>query len=302
MSEAGARESRLLGASLAVAVVVAIVTVSFGLVVGSQSILFDGIYTIVEAAMTSLSLVAARLIAKGADQRFQYGYWHLEPLIALISSLLLTFACLYGFLEGLNGIFTGGRPVDFDSAAIFYGVVTVFSAGFYLYLRRSGRRLGSQLLDLDARSWLVASILGTALGLGFLAGGLLAGTRWAWMVPYLDSAILTLVSVVLIPLPLRTILQVGREIMQIAPEDLDEQVRSVAREVAARHGFRRFNTHVRRSGRQRFVEIGLVAASQDAATTFRTLDRIRSEIAAALGGANPGCWLTVDFTAEDEWI
>lgn len=302
MSQGNRREQWLLRLSMLLALACALVTIGFGLLVGSSSILFDGVYTVVEAAMTGLSLITARLIAKGDDQTFQYGYWHLEPLVALINSLILAFACIYGFLDGLNGLLSGGRLMDFGHAILFYVVASSLYVSLYLYLRRSGRKLGSQLLDLDARSWLIGAILGAALTTGFVLGAMLAGTRTAWLAPYVDPAILTIVSLCLLPLPVRTIIKVTREILQIAPEDLDDHVHRIAQEIAARQGFRRFNTHVRRAGRQRFVEVGFAAAAGDAMISYRAMDRIRAEIAEALGGTRPGCWLTVDFTAEDRWI
>jgi len=36
--------------------------------------------------------------------------------------------------------------------------------------------------------------------------------------------------------------------------------------------------------------------------SFEQLDTIRREIALAMGGLNPGYWLTVDFTADERWI
>ena len=67
-------------------------------------------------------------------------------------------------------------------------------------------------------------------------------------------------------------------------------------------GFVDYDSHVVKSGRQQFIEIGLVAPSGDTETNFERLDAIRAEIAAAMGAASPGYWLTVDFTADKRWI
>lgn len=302
MSDAGPTEQGLLRLSLILALFFAAVTVAFGLYSGSKSILFDGAYTIVEAGMTGVSLVTARLIARGDDQSFQYGYWHLEPLVSLLNSLIVAFACIYGLLDGLNGLRTGGRAMDFGEAVIFYAIAGSLYLAIYLYLRRSGRRLGSQLLDLDARGWMIGAILAAALGFGFLLGGAISATSAARLAPYVDPAILILVSLCLLPLPIRSIVTVGREILQIAPGDLDDHVHQLAERIAAEYRFRRFDTHVRRAGRQRFVEIGFVAPSAKEQITYRDLDLIRMRITEALGGTNPGCWLTVNFTAEERWI
>ena len=75
MSPTIVREQQLLRLSLGMALVFAALTIAFALLVGAQSILFDGVYTIVEAAMTGVSLATARLIAKGDDQVFQLQHW-----------------------------------------------------------------------------------------------------------------------------------------------------------------------------------------------------------------------------------
>jgi len=59
---------------------------------------------------------------------------------------------------------------------------------------------------------------------------------------------------------------------------------------------------VARVGRQQFIEIGLVAPSGALTKSFEELDQIRDEISVAMGGKGPGCWLTVDFTADRRWI
>ena len=79
-------------------------------------------------------------------------------------------------------------------------------------------------------------------------------------------------------------------------------VRGLAAEVAARYGFSSYSSHVVRSGRQQFIEIGFVAPSGQTTMSFEQLDAIRREIALAMGGLNPGYWLTVDFTADERWI
>lgn len=302
LTQAAHKEQWLLKLSFAFTLTLSVTTIAFGLLIHSKSVLFDGFYSFIEAGMTAISLLIARLIARGDDDRFQFGYWHLEPLLALVHSLVLAFACTYAAIDGLNGILTGGRLLEFDTAVLFYLFAATAALLIFLFLRKSGRHLGSQLLNLDARSWLISAILSATLCLGFVLGGALSGTAGARFAPYVDPAALMLVSLALLPLPLRTIWKVAHEILMIAPDDLDTKVYDLAEDIAGRYGFRKFNSHVMRSGRQHFIEIGFVAASGEITMSFAELDRIRLEIAEAMGGISPGYWLTVDFTADDRWV
>src|SRR5690349_7889327 len=102
--QTSSKEQRLLATSMATTIVFAVASIGFGLWLGSKSVTFDGFYDLIDAAMTGIALLTVRLIARGEDRRFQYGYWHLEPMLALLNGLVLSFACVYAFLDGLNGL------------------------------------------------------------------------------------------------------------------------------------------------------------------------------------------------------
>lgn len=297
-----AKEQRLLLTSMTVTIVLAVTSIGFGLWISSKSVMFDGFYDLIDAAMTGVALLTVRLISRGDDDRFQYGYWHLEPMLALLNGLILAFACIYAFIDGLNGLIVGGRELQFGVGAIYAGVSSVINFIFFAYIRRSARHLGSQMLDVDARSWFMGGVLSAGLCFSFVVGGLLTQTGAARFAPYADPLILLIIALCLFPFPLMTIWKAGRDILMITPSDLDEKISQLAKEVAERHGFVDYDSHVVKSGRQQFIEIGLVAPSGDTETNFDRLDAIRAEIAAAMGGASPGYWLTVDFTADKRWI
>ncbi|PZO77308.1 MAG: cation diffusion facilitator family transporter, partial [Sphingomonas hengshuiensis] len=231
------RERRVLTLSLAATLLSAGGSVVAGLWIGSKSILFDGVYEIVDAGMTALAIVTAGLIARGEDRRFQYGYWHLEPMLAFINGVALALACGYALLDGANGLLNGGRDVGFGPGAIVALVSALWSLALWAILRRVARDLDSQLVAVDARGWATGAVLSGALAVGFWVAGWLdrAGHGdWARIV---DPAALLLVALALIPFPIVTIRRAGRELLQIAPAELDARVRDATRAVAAAHGF-----------------------------------------------------------------
>ncbi len=132
--------------------------------------------------------------------------------------------------------------------------------------------------------------------------GLLEGVGAGQFAVYVDPAILIVLSVCMAPFPAATIARAGREILQIAPPELDARVDSIARDVAARHGFVDHRSYVTKVGRAQFIEIGFVAPSAATVKTLGEFDAVRQEIADAMGGRRPGYWLTVDFTADPRWI
>jgi len=296
------QEQTLLAISIAVTVLTAIAGVVFGLVIQSRTVMFDAFYTLIDSVMTLVALGVSRLIARGDDRLFQYGYWHLEPLVALVNGLVLATACVYAVLEGLNGMLSGGRIVDFGPGAVFTGIGGVICLTMSAFIHVRSAHIESELLRIDARAWLLGGVISLGVCISFVVCNLLVAAEYAYLAPYVDPFILTLLAGSLLPIPLQTVWRATGEILLIAPAELDRTVREAARIIAERHGFAAFESHVTKAGRVNFIEIGLVAPSGEMTRSFAELDAIRQEIADELGGAVPGHWLTVDFTADKRWI
>jgi len=296
------QEQHLLLLSATGTLALALVGIAVGLLSGAKAIVFDGVYSLADAGLTMIAFFAARLIARGADRRFQYGYWHIEPMLGFVNGSVLMLACVYALVDGADAMLMGGRQVTFGPGIAYAVASAAICLGIYLYVRRKGRGLGSSLLKLDARAWLFSGLLNTGLGIAFIIALLLDGTSAEHLAMYFDPAILILLALGMAPLPIRSLLASGREILQIAPPDLDAHVSKIASEVAARHGFIEHRSYVSRVGRVQFVEIGFVGASASTAMTLGALDSIRQEVADAMGGLRPGYWLTIDFTADPQWI
>ena len=66
-------EASLLIGSIAATVVVAVAGVGIGLLAQSMSIVFDGLFSAVDAVITIVTLVVARVLASEGNHRFQFG-------------------------------------------------------------------------------------------------------------------------------------------------------------------------------------------------------------------------------------
>lgn len=296
------REQKLLQLSIGVTLLVGLAGIAFGLWIGSQSIVFDGFYSVVDVAMTAVALVVSKLVSREGNRRFQYGYWHLEPIVAAFNGVVLSLACAYAFIDALRGLLGGGHMIDFGPGAFYALVTSVVSLGMCVLMRRRARELDSELLSIDARGWLVGGALSIALAISFLAASLLAGTGYSALAPYADPLVLAILSFILAFLPLRSVAQAVREIMKVAPADLDAEVRRVMDEATTRYGFLDHSSYVIKAGRARFIEIHIVTPPDFARAGVGELDRIRQHIADALGEPSPQRWLTIVFTARPEWI
>jgi predicted Co/Zn/Cd cation transporter (cation efflux family) len=303
MAASGANaEQTVLRHSLAMTALLAAIGVGFGLASGSLAIVFDGIGSSIDAAMTFLSLGVARLLARGDSRRFQFGYWHLEPMALAFNGGLLMLFCLYGLVTALGDLLAGGRDLDFGWAVGYAALASVLSLAAWLYERQRNRRIGSELIRLDAVSWLMSAALSAALLVAFGFALAVEGTALAWLARYADSAVLALLSAILAAMPVRMLREAWRDIFQIAPTPLDETVRRVMADVVARHGLVTYSSYVARVGRAQFIELHLVLPSDFVIGDVSVLDALRREIADAIGGGGPDRWLTIAFTGDERLI
>jgi predicted Co/Zn/Cd cation transporter (cation efflux family) len=290
-------EQRVLKQSIVATGLVAVSCVGFGLWAASQSIVFDGVYSLLDVLLTLGSLAVSKLVSRAGSRRFQFGYWHLEPLVLVFNSAMLSLACAYALINGIEGLRGPGRAMPFEAGIVWVLAIGAVSMGFWIYVSRHARRLDSELLRLDAKGWLVSGALNSALLLAFVLGALARQTRYASAGEYADSLALAVLALLMLPVPLRSLMRALSEVMQIAPADLDRRVRKVLDAVNAHHALAGYRSFVAKTGRIAMVEVHFKVPAEMPIGSIGKLDAIRTEIAAELD--EPHVWLTVNFSGRD---
>jgi cation diffusion facilitator family transporter len=291
-------EASLLRLSVGATVLIAALGVLFGLVSGSLAIIFDGLFSVVDAVITALMLVVARLVAKESNQRFQYGYWHLEPLVVALKAAVLMTLVVFGFLGAVQSLLSGGNAPELGVAILYSVLVVLICAGVWFWLWRQNDRIGSALVAIDLKAWAASGIITTALLVAFLAALAMRGTTLEPWIPYVDPATLALLSLLILPVPWKDAKEAFKDIFQIVPAELDAHVHAVMDAFVARHGFAGYESYVTRTGRAKFIEISVLARPDMPAKTIAHFDALRAEIGAEIGEAGPDRWLTVVFTED----
>jgi cation diffusion facilitator family transporter len=298
-----AAEQGFLKLSIAVTVAVAAAGVAFGLLSGSLSIVFDGVFSAIDAAMSVLALFVSRLVGRvGDNRRFQFGYWHIEPMVLAFNGGTLMLLCFYAFLNAVGSFLDGGRLLDFDWAMAYAVMVAAVAFAMFFYARWRNRSIDSDFVRLDAQSWLMSAAITSALLLAFAVAWSLQGTSYAYLMPYADPVVLAVLTLCLVFVPIQTVRRALTEILLITPTELDQHVRRVMDAIVARRGFERYTSYVAKVGRAQFIEIHIVVPPYSPLSSIAMADAIRREIALAIGGEGPQRWLTIDFTADPRWL
>ena len=296
-------EQRTLALSLAAVVAIAVLSLGWGLAIESDVVILNGVFSLVSLVGSVLYLLAARLVSRPADRRFQYGYAHVEPLVNVVNGLLVLVICVYAFMNGIEGLRAGGDAVS-PAGVVWFGAVSgLICLAFGLHEWRAARRTGSQLLRNDAREWLIDAGFSLVTLAGFAVIWLLAEPGRGWWARHADSVLVALLALLFVPLPLGVLRQSLRELLHMADADreLAGRVETVLRELAAEHDVRSHTTHVAKVGRSSFIEVNLLAGPRFALQTVAGQDALRERVWRALELAPDRAWLSIIVTEDPRW-
>lgn len=282
-----------------------------GIVTGASSIIFDGIYSTIDCFYSVAALGITRLIqfdtgtqknqAPVLTERFQFGFWHLEPMLLAINGISLMIAVFYGMAEAITTIWHGGHMPKFNHA-IFYAIIAVVVCyGLAFYEMRANRKIKSAFIAIDVKSWFISGCISLALLIAFVLAVLIKNTPAYWFLPYIDPSVLIIICVIMAPMPVRIVINAIKEIFLIAPRDIDENVTRVVDAIVEKYAFAGAETYVAKVGRSTMIEVHLILPKGYKIKNVGWIDKVRGEIGDAIGGGGPDRWFTVCFTAKPEW-
>jgi predicted Co/Zn/Cd cation transporter (cation efflux family) len=291
-------ERDILRTSIAVTLVISVLGIGFGLMSGSFSIIFDGIYSLVDASMSFLALIVVRLItsfstseglSRKLRERFSMGFWHLEPMVLGLDGTLLIGVTIYALVNAVSSLLTGGRELEFGWAIVYALVTLIACVAIATVEARANRRIRSEFVALDVKGWIMSACITAALLIAFSIGFMIQGTQWQWLSPYIDPAVLAIVCLFIIPLPISTVRQALADVFLVTPLDLKQRVDTVAQAFVGKHGLTSYRAYVARVGRSTEIELYFIVSADAPARTIAEWDALRDEVGEAIGGHSPGC-------------
>jgi cation diffusion facilitator family transporter len=295
-------EQRSLVVSTIGCLIIGVVGVTFSLISASQAILLDGLFNLTYCATGLFTLRVARLVQRGDDERFPYGYTYFEPLVNGLKGVLVLGISVLALFDALSALLAGGRSIA-AGAAIGYGVFASTACWALAAVTHQGaKRSGSPLVRADAKNWLVNAAISSAVLLAFLGILLVRGTRFETLIPYIDPSLVVVVVLISISVPIR---MAGEAVMSLlnrapAPEIVDRTTRIVTDCLSALPVTDLF-VRVLQPGRTRAVLVHVVLPTDFPINGLTDLDRIRTQVLRALQADHASTLVDVVFTADRAW-
>jgi cation diffusion facilitator family transporter len=297
----GSSDRRALLISVAASAAFAVLALAWGLVTGSQLIVFDGLYSFASVGLSLLAVLALRTARKGPDQRYPWGREVWEPLTVVVKAAALGGLCVYALVGGVADLLDGGRDVEVGWAVVYGAVATLGGVAVTVLLRRR-RAGGSDLVRAEAAEWAGDTLLSLGVLAGFGLAFVLDATGRADLARYVDPAMVVLVSAAFLPVPARLVASGFREVLTMSPPpELSSRIRAVVSAVEDEHGFTESFVRASKVGGRLDVEIDFVVADTSTVQTVRGFDAVRASLQERLAELGQPVSMSVGFTADRAW-
>ncbi len=296
------QEARALRLSVWMSLVMAALGIGFGLVTESDAIMLDGFFSLIGFVMALVTIRVARLVVQPADEHFHFGYAQFEPFLNAMKGLLMLGVAGFAFAGAVDAVIHGGHDVKPGLATLYAILALTGCLAVGAAQRKAAARTGSPLLAVDSKNWLIDGFLSGVVLLVFVAAVILDGTRWAFVVPYMDPGLVILLVLGIVFIPLRIVRDNMREILAFAPDSVTQtDVRNRVEGALAGVPVESSQVRMMKIGRFLYVLNQIVVSPEFRPGGVEELDRVRERIAAAMEGFEPRPVVDTLFTEDEKW-
>ena len=295
-------ETQLLAISTITLCLSALLCTVAGLLTSSQSLFFDGISSSIGAIISVLILLVARLISYRENSRkFQFGFWHFEPLVILVEGGFLALVAFLSIYSGIKSIMNGGHILNLGLVFSIEVFFAVFGFCYSLFLKIKNRTVQSRLIHMSSIGWAADAVLSLGLAFGFAVAWIISGTGYGWFARYMDSIALVIASVFILIQVAVSCRRALLNVLGVAPRELDILVRKIVARFVRQYNMLDYYSYVEETGRQSFIEIYVIVPEKYRIDGIEQLDQWRREIYDQLQESIPEIWVSITFTCDRSW-
>ena len=212
------KEKRAMSVSLYGNLFFVIVELVVAIISSSQAVLLDAVYDGVEFVMLLPSVFLIPLLYKPSNEKYPFGFMQVETLFIILKGITMTAVTLGLIVNNLDLLLHGGRRISFDTVAYFELFACVLSLGVVVYLKRKNRSLNSPLIETEMQGWKIDCVVSLGMAAAFFLPRMLPDGPWQVLTPYLDQIITIVLSMFMLPAPIRMVISGLRDLLLLPPD------------------------------------------------------------------------------------
>ena len=250
------REKSAMSVSLYGNLVFVVIELMMALVTDSQAVLLDAVYDGVEFCMLLPSIFLIPLLYKPSNEEHPFGYMQIETIFVVVKGITMT-AVTFGLIfNNINLMLHGGHIVSFHTVAGFELFACILGIIVTVYLYYKNKQMESPLINMEMQGWRIDSFISLGMTVAFLLPMLIPFDWFQHVVPYLDQLITIVLSLVMIPTPIRTVITGIRDLMLIPPEEETiDDIKETIEPIIGVYGHKNLYYDIVRTGRKLWISV-----------------------------------------------
>ena len=250
------REKSAMSVSLYGNLVFVVIELVMALVTGSQAVLLDAVYDSVEFCMLLPSIFLIPLLYKPSNEEHPFGYMQIETIFVVVKGITMT-AVTFGLIfNNINLMLHGGHIVSFHTVAGFELFACILGIIVTVYLYYKNKQMESPLINMEMQGWRIDSCISLGMTVAFLLPMLIPFDWFQHIVPYLDQLITIVLSLVMIPTPIHTVITGIRDLMLIPPEEETiDDIKETIEPIIGVYGHKNLYYDIVRTGRKLWISV-----------------------------------------------
>lgn len=223
-------------------------------ITGSQAVLLDAVYDGIEFFMMLPSVLMIPLLYQPSNEKYPFGHMQMETIFLVIKGITMTSVTVGLIANSINILFHGGRVVAFGIVAWFELVACVLGIAVTIYLKRKNKNIKSPTVEVEMEGWKIDSIVSLGMTAAFFLPIIVPFPWFKSLVPYLDSLLTIILSVVMLPIPVKTVITGIRDLLLISPEEETvEEIKSLVEPIIQESGCSDCLYEIVRTGRKLWI-------------------------------------------------
>ena len=250
------REKSAMSVSLYGNLVFVVIELMMALVTDSQAVLLDAVYDGVEFCMLLPSIFLIPLLYKPSNEEHPFGYMQIETIFVVVKGITMT-AVTFGLVfNNINLMLHGGHIVSFHTVAGFELFACILGIIVTVYLYYKNKQMESPLINMEMQGWRIDSFISLGMTVAFLLPMLIPFDWFQHIVPYLDQLITIVLSMVMIPTPIHTVITGIRDLMLIPPEEETiDDIKETIEPIIGVYGHKNLYYDIVRTGRKLWISV-----------------------------------------------
>ena len=221
---------------------------------GSQAVLLDAVYDGIEFFMLLPSVFLIPLLYKPSNEKYPFGHMQMETFFLVIKGITMTAVTVGLISNSIHILLHGGRTVEFETVAWFELSACILGIAVTLYLKQKNKNMNSPIVTVEMEGWKIDSIISLGMTAAFLLPYLVPFAWFSKLTPYLDSIFTIILSMIMLPVPIKTVITGIRDLLLISPEEETvQEIKDIVEPIIRESNCSELSYEIVRTGRKLWI-------------------------------------------------